>query len=231
MRYIIILLVAVALLGACSEDKFTTYDSTRFLYFTKGITADSITESFFFYPDKNTHDISLELLFAGNPVTSDVAYRVDVDESLTTAVKGTDFDYEPNGTWRAGKERDTLVLKLIKTPKLDNQMFRVVLKITPTDGFEAGPTANARSQRVVFTSKAIAPTWWDAHIVRYYLGPYSDAKYAEFIEATGISDMTGFGATELRYYSLKLKYHLLNQKNAGNPVMDGGEEMSVPIVG
>ena len=52
MRYIIIILVAICVFAACSEDKFTTYDSTRYLYFAKGITADSITESFFFYPDE-----------------------------------------------------------------------------------------------------------------------------------------------------------------------------------
>ena len=231
MRYIIIILVTMCVFTACSEDKFTTYDSTRYLYFAKGITADSITESFFSYPDETTHDIRLELLFAGDPVTEAMTYRVDVDESLTTAVKGTDFDFESERTWPVGKERDTLVLKLIKTPKLDNQMFRVVLKVTPTTNFEVGPTKNARSQRVIFTSKAIAPAWWDAHITQYYLGDYSDAKYAEFIEATGISDMTNFGPTELRYYALKLKYHLLELKNGGNPVMDGDVEMSVPIVG
>ncbi len=231
MRYIIIILVTLCVFAACSEDKFTTYDSTRYLYFAKGITTDSITESFFFYPDETTHDIRLELLFAGDPVTEAMAYRIDVDESLTTAVKGTDFDFESERTWPVGKERDTLVLKLIKTPKLDNQMFRVVLKVTPTTDFEVGPTKNARSQRVIFTSKAIAPAWWDAHITQYYLGDYSDAKYAEFIEATGISDMTNFGPTELRYYTLKLKYHLLELKNAGTPVMDGNVEMSVPIVG
>ena len=167
MRYIIIILVTLCVFAACSEDKFTTYDSTRYLYFAKGITTDSITESFFFYPDETTHDIRLELLFAGDPVTEAMAYRIDVDESLTTAVKGTDFDFESERTWPVGKERDTLVLKLIKTPKLDNQMFRVVLKVTPTTDFEVGPTKNARSQRVIFTSKAIAPAWWDAHITQY----------------------------------------------------------------
>ena len=127
-----------------------------------------------------------------------MTYRIEVDESLTTAVKGTDFDFESERIWQAGEERDTLVLKLIKTAKLDNQMLRVVLKVSPTTDFEIGPTKNARSQRIAFTSKAIAPAWWDAHIARYYLGDYSDAKYAEFIEATGISNMTNFGPTELR---------------------------------
>ena len=39
MRYIIISLVTTCVFAACSEDKFTTYDSTRYLYFAKGITA------------------------------------------------------------------------------------------------------------------------------------------------------------------------------------------------
>lgn len=231
MRYIVFILVFVSFLGACSEDKFTTYDSDRFVYFTKGITADSITESFFFYPGEDTHEINLELAFAGMPVEENMAYRVDVDESLSTAVKGTDFDYEPDQTWEAGKEKDTLVIKLIKTAKLANQMVRVVLKLTPTKDFSLGPVNNTRSQRLSFTSKAIAPSWWTSDIVKYYLGEYSDAKYAKFIEVTGISDMSDMGPTELRYYALKLKYHLVEMKNAGTPVMDGDVEMAVPIVG
>lgn len=231
MRYIIFIPLLVTFLWACSEDKFTTYDSDRFVYFTKGITADSITESFFFYPGEDTHEIKLELAFAGMPVGENMTYRVDIDESLTTAVKGSDFDYEPDQTWEAGKERDTLVVKLMKTAKLENEMVRVVLKLTPTRDFALGPAGNARSQRMIFTSKAIAPAWWTADIVRYYLGEYSDAKYAKFIEAAGISDMSNMGPTELRYYSLRLKYHLLEMKNAGKTVMDGDVEMTVPIVG
>ncbi len=231
MRYVIFIPVFAAFLWACSEDKFTTYDSDRFLYFTRGITADSITESFFFYPGEDTHEIKLELAFAGMPAGENMTYRVDVDESLTTAVKGTDFDYEPDQTWEAGKEKDTLAVKLIKTAKLENEMVRVVLKLTPTRDFALGPTGNAKSQRMIFTSMAIAPSWWTSDIVRYYLGEYSDAKYAKFIEVTGISDMSGMGPTELRYYSLRLKYHLVEMKNAGTPVMDGDVEMTVPIVG
>ena len=53
----------------------------------------------------------------------------------------------------------------------------------------------------------------------------------QFIEVTGISDMSDLGPTELRYYSLRLKYHLVEMKNAGTPVMDGDVEMTVPIVG
>lgn len=53
MRYIIIILVTMCVFTACSEDKFTTYDSTRYLYFAKGITADSITESFFLLPGRD----------------------------------------------------------------------------------------------------------------------------------------------------------------------------------
>ena len=231
MKYLILILAMVAIFGACSEDKFTTYDSERYVYFTKGITADSITESFFFYPNQNTHDIALELAFSGMPVLENMTYRVEVDEELTTAIKGTDFDFDPDQTWESGKERDTLVVKLLKTAKLENQMIRVVLKIVSTTDFAVGPTLKIRSQRIVFTSQAIAPTWWNQDITEYYLGTYSDAKYAKFIEVTGESDMTGQGPTGLRYYALKLKYHLIDMKNAGTPVMDGNIEMTVPIVG
>ena len=103
MRYIIIIFVTTCVFAACSEDKFTTYDSTRYLYFAKGITADSITESFFFYPDETTHDIRLELLFAGGPVTENMTYRIEVDESLTTAVEERISISNPRGYGRQAR--------------------------------------------------------------------------------------------------------------------------------
>ena len=42
------------------------------------------------------------------------------------------------------------------------------------------------------------PDWWDDTITSRFLGEYSDAKYARFIESSGITDITGYTSTELR---------------------------------
>lgn len=231
MKYCILIFLLVSLLWACSTDELDTYNSGRYVYFSEGIAGDSIRESFFFYPGETTHEVKFELSFSGIPTQEDMVYQIGIDERYTTAVKGTDFDFDENQTWKAGARKDTMVLTLKKSNNLDDKMLRVVLKVVANDNFGVGYVANSRSQRVSFTSMAISPAWWTTRIVEYYLGEYTDTKYAKFIEVTGISDMTDMTATELRYYSLKLKYHLIAMKDAGTPVMDDDGEMRVPVEG
>lgn len=79
---------------------------------------------------------------------------------------------------------------------------------------------------LLLSSKAIAPAWWDAHIARYYLGDYSDAKYAEFIEATGISDMTNFGSYRIKVLRFEVEIPLAGiekGRNSGHGWRRGNE--------
>ena len=230
MRYIFILTILFSVFYSCSEDKLDTYDAERYVYFSNTST-DSIVESFFFYPGANSREVKIEIGYAGKEITGNCKYRIEVDQDLTTAA-ANDYSFSNDQVWEAGKDKDTLVLTLNKTPNLDNKRVRLVLKIVASDDFNVGPLANTRLI-VNFTSMAITPTWWDERISSSYLGRYTETKYAEFIKATGISSMENMSASDKRYYSLKFKYYLINIKNeTGKPVMDEGNvEMTVPVLG
>lgn len=229
MRYIFILTILFSVFYSCNEDKLDTYDAERYIYFSNTST-DSIVESFFFYPDVNSLEKRIEIGYAGKEITGNLKYRIEVDQDLTTASAG-DYSFSNEQVWETGKDKDTLVLTLNKTPNLDDKQVRLVLKIVASDDFNVGPLSNTRLI-INVTSMAIPPTWWNYIIEAAYLGKYSEAKYAEFIKATGISSMEGMSASDMRYYSLKFKYYLANIKNeTGEPVMDGDVEMTVPVVG
>lgn len=227
-----IYILFLAVIYSCSTDEIDRYEGeARYLFFSEGIIADSISTSFFFYPTEDIIEIPLELCFAGGKITKDLRFKLEADPRYTTAKQGIDFTLENDYIWKANREKDTIYVKLHKTENLSSQMLRLVLNIAENENFRPGPAGQAKSRMIVFTSQAIRPAWWNQQIIDYYLGEYSDDKYALFIEKAGISDMSEMNATQKRYYSLKLKYYLIEMKDKNTPVMDGDIEMTVPVIG
>lgn len=228
MRYSIIIILLTLFGGACSTDELDTYNAERYLFFHEKYADDSISTSFFFYPGENTLSCPIELAFAGKPIEEDLDYEIDIDPETTASP--SDYTFETKRVWKAFGNRDTLKVVLNKTDDLENRTVRLVLRVKANGNFQVGPTTN-QIYRIIFTSMAAKPSWWDQKVTDEYLGTYSAAKYHELIVATGVSDLEGKNAQELRYYSLKLKYHLQKLKDEGTPVMDGSQEMSVPVKG
>lgn len=230
MKYCILIIVLVSVFGSCSTDTLDTYNADRYIFFTNKNAEDSVSTSFFFYPGKTELEVPVEISFAGKPITIDTDYELMIDPTMTTA-SSSDYTFETKRVWKANRNRDTVKIVLHKTSALDNQVLRLVLKVKENDNFMVGPMTNSL-YRIMFTSQAVRPEWWTDRVEREYLGAYSPAKYQELIIATGESDLSEVqGASEWRYYALKLKYHLQKAKDEGNPIMDGEYEMSVPVKG
>lgn len=227
----IILLLVTCLICACTKDKLDTYQADRYIYFSSSWMEDSTIVSFFYYPGKDVISIPLYLSFAGNEITENISYRLVVDETLTTA-QAENYDVEENFLWKAGQFRDTAYITLRKSDVLNDREVRLVLRLEGNESFQVGP-ADHLEYRIIFSSVISQPEWWNTNIVNNYLGAYSDAKFEEFIKATGVGDLMGItDDTTLRYYALKFKYYLQRVKDeTGEPIMDGKVEMSVPIIG
>ena len=229
MKHSLVMLALFAGMGACSTDEIEVYKTGRYVYFTD-MPTDSIKESFFFYPDAETIDVDLYVRYAGREVESDINYQLVVDEELTTAQAGIDYEVDLEPVMSKGQEVDTLRVVLKKTAELDTKDLQLVLRLVENENFQVGPLDSLQSPRIVFTSQSARPTWWDDEIEEFFLGTYSDEKYQLFITVTGISDMSELSIAEKRIYSLRLKNYLIEQSNNGNPVMDGNVEMSVPVL-
>lgn len=228
MKYSLIIVLLTVLWTACSTDELDTYNADRYIFFHEKYTEDSINTSFFFYPGESTLTYPIELSFAGRPIEEDMDYEISIDPETTASA--SDYTFDAKRVWKAFHHCDTIKVTLNKTASLDSKTVRLVLRVKTNDNFQVGPVSN-QIYRVIFTSMAVQPSWWNAQVAKEYLGVYSAAKYHELIVATGVSDLEGKNAQEMRYYSLKLKYHLQKLKDAGTPVMDGDQEMSVPVKG
>ena len=227
--FVILMLIVGWSLSSCSTDEIEVYQTDRYVYFT-GMASDSIKESFFFYPGAETIHVDLLVRYAGLALEKDMAYRLVVDEELTTAQADVDYDVDLEPTMRRGQKVDTVRVILKKTAALDSKDLQLALRIVGNENFLEGPQDSLLSPRIIFTSQSARPTWWDDEIVEFFLGTYSEVKYQLFITVTGISDMSELSIAEKRIYSLRLKNYLIEQRNADNPVMDGNVEMSVPVL-
>ncbi len=71
------------------------------------------------------------------------------------------------------------------------------------------------------------PGWWTATVTNNFLDKYSDAKYRLFIEATGISDMTGLAETEQRAYAIIFRDFLARGRENGEVFIDENGQINV----
>ena len=109
-KHIIYICLILAGICACNTDEVEVYSSARYLFFpdsSKGL--DSVKFSFYHYPGATTHEVSFYVALTGLPLTEDLGYKVEVVDSLTTALPE---DYEmPEGVFHSCKKLDTLRIR------------------------------------------------------------------------------------------------------------------------
>jgi hypothetical protein len=235
MKREIILLLAIALLGlsSCQEAEIPLYSGENYIQFVKNPTTDSTTVSFLMAPGATELDSFLIVKTTGSGYPTETPYKISVDRQFTTAVEGTHFKLPTTTTFKAGAMRDTLPVTFYRTADMKTTAFRLVLRVEENDAFKPGQLQYQYKVFIVH-DKIARPDWWTADVSNYYFGPYSDKKYQQFIDVTGIADMTGATLSELRVRALQLKYWLEEYKasNNGFPMLEvNGDEMTVPING
>lgn len=231
MRYVITIIVLICFC-ACQEVKFATYDADNYVQFTRSL-EDSTVVSFTFYPGEDELLWALPVEISGIPVESELQYNVVVDKERSTAIEGTHFELLPEMNIKPLAIGDTCWLKLMRTPEMETEEFRIVLRIIDSEALLRGPLAYSIAI-VRVNDKITRPDWWDDNIVWYYLGEYSDKKYSLFIDVTGKADLTGLSDSEIREYALQFKYWLKAQKEEGNIIREDDEnntEMTVEVLG
>lgn len=228
MKNILLYLCLIGLIAfGCQKEELTTYDGDSFVQFEKE-TADSTVLSFMFFPGENSIDYPIVLDLIGLAGEHDLEYKVFADPEYTTAVEGEHYSLPENMVIRAGHYQDTLYLHLNKTPDLDNNKVRLILRFEDTADLRSGKIENSVAI-IQFSNTVDRPAWWDSEIEEYTLGSYSDAKYKLFIEVTGVYDMSDdvMDDSERRSYALMFKQYLID-----NPTLDeDGQYMTVPVFG
>lgn len=228
-RNLISVLVLLALMPSCKKDDIMRYGSGNHIQFNKSY-ADSSMFSFLALPNEDEAQTPLVIELVGNPSDKDRQYKISVADELTTATS-QHYSLPSTFTLKANQTTDTAWITVKKLPDLAVKPVRLVLKIESTDELQYGQIDYCVS--ILNISNVIArPDWWNQTVEWYYLGEYSDKKYSLFIQVTGLSEIDGNNVDQVRYYTMKLKNYLLQEKDAGRTVYEeNGEEMSVEMIG
>ena len=227
-KYIYILFLVLAITG-CEKEELETYVGFNYVQFVDSY-ADSTTLSFFFYPGQTELKYPLGVKLLGVMQGEDVHYKLRVVKEETTASLDM-YDIPESQVLHAGNVTDNADILFKKSGELDMKAFRIVIDVVDSDEALAGETLYCR--KVFWISNMIAqPEWWDADIVKSFLGTYSDEKFEEFIKIAGTGDLSGKSPDEKRALVLKFKYYLQKRIDDGDPVKElDGSNMTVPILG
>jgi hypothetical protein len=228
-RNTITMFAALALMQSCKKDEIMRYDSGDHVQFNKSF-IDSSMFSFLALPDEDEARAPLVIELVGKPVDKDRQYKISVAKDQSTATP-QHYSLPSSFTLKANRTSDTAWVTVKKLPDLSVKPVRLVLMIESTDELKFGQVDYCVS--ILNISNVIArPDWWNQNVEWYYLGEYSNKKYKLFIQVTGRSEINSANIDEVRYYTMKLKSYLLQEKDAGRTVYEeNGQEMIVEMIG
>lgn len=218
---------AVLLAGSCAKSDIPTYDSKNKLWFTAKDkdekVVDNIVKSFSHFPGAETLEVPFEINLIGRIPDQDMAYRVVVVDSLTTAL-ASEYVLPEIPVFRAGQVVDTLWVKLVKSPRMDALEVKLTLYVAENENFANG-YYNRQSVVVAFNNITTRPDWWTQTIEKAYLGTYSKEKFDAFYFYTGLNTIEGLSSSELRSILLDFKAYIAEK----NITEADGSPMIIPI--
>lgn len=221
MRQIIAFSLVLLVMTGCTKDTIDFYGKTNYIYFAND-SENVIEYSFAFHPGAERDTVPLVIKLVGNLSTEDRPVSLKVDAANTTALE-SDFELPATVVLRAGRATDTIPLVLHHSDRLQQAKFAIQLTLNENEHFSLGPIGN-RQLEVLFSDILARPAWWNDVVTTNFLGPYSDAKYRFFIEATGIADMGDLSENEQRAYAIIFRDFLAQGREQGEEYLDENEE-------
>lgn len=229
-KHLIYLSIILITFSSCKKQEIPVYSSPDFIQFATAVT-DTITLSFFFYPNTDQVEVALPMKLIGFLPTEDLKYTMAVDKE-STALPAY-YQLPASFIYGKGKAADTARIIIKKDPAMAKKSFLLMLTITDDGDIYPGQITNIR--KVISMNDMVSkPEWWNAEMTNSYLGAYTELKYRKFMEVTGVGDLSLYSKSQQRVYMLQFKYYLMDMKAKGTPVLeaDGTDMLStVPLIG
>lgn len=226
-----IYVMLIACLFSCRKKDIELYNSPDHVQFSSGY-IDTVALSFFFYPNQDKVRIKLPVKLTGNVPVQDLHYKIDIDQAGTTALP-EHYMLPSDFVFRKGRVTDTAYIDVNRRPDLLSKVFNLAIIMVPGGDLLPGQTSYIK--RVFKISDMVSkPDWWNADCERIYLGKYTEKKFRSFMDVNGVGDISSYTSFEQRDFMLKLKYYLIEMKDAGTPVLeDDGTDMlsTIPLIG
>ena len=218
------------LLQSCDKQEVLSYEADRALFFerweqvgTNNIRLDTVQYSFSHYVGIEDLEHRFKINLIGNLLEEDMAYRVIVVDSLTTATEDQYTIKDP--IFRKGRSSDSLTVVLHKTPALKDKQVYLTLRLVENENFDLGYMGYT-DVRVRFNDMKVKPLWWTDEVELAFLGPYSYEKLETIVAANeGFTTFEGLDITARRKIALNTKdyirQHGITEAN--------GDAMVIPI--
>ncbi|UUW09014.1 DUF4843 domain-containing protein [Flavobacterium plurextorum] len=239
---------------SCNQEEIENYHNTDNIYFSPSvfaipangmlITTDST--GFSFALDKAAVvDRIYKIPIRVQGKVSDVDRKIKVAiDSKSTAIEGTHFKLPDNIVMHAGKEVDSIEVKVYRTADMKTNSFLLILNLEENESFTTNmkskvinfltnKTMSHISYKLAFDDKLSQPPGWFAG----FLGVFTAKKFflmcdlmhlepSMFNQKLGSSGLT---IPDIQYYQNYMKRYLADQKAAGNIIYeDDGKEMIFP---
>lgn len=224
MRNYILIGLSFLLLGACTTNMTEFYGGPRYLYFINEEGADTAFVSFANYPGALSHEVPFTIALAGELPHTDLAYRLEVVDSLTTA-GDADYKLPDQLIFRKDQTKDTLMITVKnENPVLEERSLQVTFRIVANENFLPG-LAGKQEVKITFNNKKSKPEWWKGDLEKLILGQYSAKKMEQFILCTGINSLEGVDLSVARAYTLQFKRYCaengIAEEDGVTPMVDG----------
>ena len=131
-------------------------------------------------PSVTSYTFKIPVNSVGLKTETDRHYKVVVNEKKTTAT-GTDWDMSviEKAVIQSGTLRDTLEVKVNRTPILKKESRTITLYIENNENFQVG-ASELLAAKLVFSDILQAPSWWPSW--ERYFGVFVREKYAKWQE-------------------------------------------------
>lgn len=242
-------IVAVALMTACSEEDFTTFDGQKAGIYMQRVYmtdingtplsfSDSVVFTFANYNEETKeYKYYIPVKIMGDVKDYDRPFKLTVDPELTTAVENEDYAFSDTECYiPAGKTSTNVWFLLKKTDKLSKQSVRLVFKLSDNEHFtaelesykstvnwaEAGNQLCGTRYKFIYNNIWTIPTYWSWYGDDYF-GTWTVAKEKVINSVMGYEHSSWNGKVTygtLPYIAKKTQKYLQEQANAGTPVLD-----------
>ncbi len=173
----------IAGLSSCKEGNLAdTGDWKTGLYFQR----DSITYSFGVTPlEVTTYTLQVPLKVMGNKSSSQRAFKVEIDNELTTATQSVHFEIDNNPIVGADSINAYINLTINRGAIEGNESYKVGLKLIENENFKP-VNEDYKSAVIHFNNRVDPPDWkdWQGKPTwpNYKLGAWNPLTYIKFIE-------------------------------------------------
>ena len=244
-----VVLLAVFLFGACSQEDFTSFDGEKAgIYMQRVYTTDingtpisftdSVVVTFANYKsDTEKLRLYVPVKIMGDVKDYDRKFNLRVNKELSTGVEGVDYEFRDTACYiPAGMTSTNVFFYIKKTDKLEKQAVRLVFQLTDNENFTAelnsykstvkwsdtGKQLCGTHYKVIFNNIWTIPTYWGWYGDSYF-GTWTVAKEKVVNSVMGYEHSDWDSKVKygtLPYIAKKTQKYLQEQANAGTPVRD-----------